>query len=99
MNKKTAIIVAMFLVLLAASCAPRPAAPLPTVTNPTKVVPDPTKAPVAATTEAPASVAATEAPTEAASVDPCISCHTNKEVLVALAVEPEETEGESEGVG
>lgn len=94
MIKKILVFLTLLLLIMAAGCAPQlKATAEPTEVKVTRVVPDPTKP--AATVEA---VEATEAVVEASESDACVECHTNKDLLIEIAVEPE-AEEESEGVG
>lgn len=94
MIKKILVFLTLLLLIIAAGCAAQSKdAAEPTEVKVTRVVPDPTKP--AVTVEA---TDATEAVVEASTTDACVDCHTNKELLVEIAVEVE-AEEESEGVG
>ncbi len=94
MIKKILVFITLLILIMTAGCATQPKATVePTEVKVTRVVPDPTKP--AVTVEA---VEATEAVVEASTADACVDCHTNKDLLVEIAVEPE-VEEESEGVG
>jgi len=94
MIKKIFVILSFLLLIMAAGCsAQSKAAAEPTEVKVTRVVPDPTKPVV---TVEPAE--ATEAVVEASSSDYCVDCHTDKDLLVEIAVETH-AEEESEGVG
>ena len=94
MIKKVLVILAMLLIVIAAGCVAKPKSDVePTEVKVTRVVPDPTKPVVTAV----ATEAATEVAAEAAT-DSCVDCHTDKDLLVEIAVAVE-VEEESEGVG
>jgi hypothetical protein len=78
---------------------PAPTEPPPTeVPPPTDVPTDPP--PTEAPTEPPPTATPTEEPTpEVVDDTACVACHTDEEILKAVAEEPEETEALSEGEG
>lgn len=86
----------VLLALLVSACSAPKTTPAATSApaEPTAVSVAPTTAPAE-----PATPTVAVVPTEAAVVDQCISCHTDKEMLISTAKVEEEEVKESEGAG
>ena len=91
--KKLFLRLTLFILALGLAACGQVKADLSAQSQPTRQAPTPQAAtPTTAAVEA-------AVVTEAAPVDECVACHTNKELLIQVAEPEVKTESESEGTG